>query len=299
MSAAAPAVTVLTATYDRVGTLERLWRSLLGQTFRDFEWLVVDDGSTDGTDAACAEWARSSPFPIEHVWQPNRGKHVALNRGVERARGRMCAMMDSDDWYLPNALERMLHHWGAIEDESGYASVEGLTLRPDGSLVGTRFPADVFDSDTFEIRAVHGVRGDTMGMHRTEVLRAFPFPEDLGGFVPEAVVWNRIAERFRSRFVNEPLAYKEYLSGGLSAGGAAASIRAAPGYRLLFAELAASRRRMPLRHRARAHANHVRYSLHAGSGLRRQLSEPGSRVAWLAALPVGAALYARDRRRFE
>ena len=106
--------TVFTPTLDRAHTLERVYRSLVAQTFRDFEWIVVDDGSTDGTEQLVGGWRAEAPFPIIYQFQEHRGKHVATNRAVAVARGDLFLTLDSDDSCIPRALERFKSHWDAI-----------------------------------------------------------------------------------------------------------------------------------------------------------------------------------------
>jgi len=290
-------VTVLTPTFNRCQELPRLYESLCLQTYTDFEWLIVDDGSSDGTDELVRGWAREAAFPIRYLQQPNSGKHVALNRGVEHAGGRYCAVIDSDDRYPRHALERMIHHWEAIpaDQRDSFANVEGLCAFSDGAIVGSRFPADVFDSDGLEIRCKYGVRGDTKGMFRTDVLREFPFPEDLGRFVTEALVWNRIALRYRSRFVNEVLGYNKYLPGGLSSRPVRATIEASKASLQYYQELLASKRALGRAATIRAYANLIRHSLHQGAPAREQMQVVPSTLLWLLTGPLGIALYLRDR----
>ena len=113
---------------------------------------------------------------------------------MELAGGRFKAVMDLDDRYLRDALDTLVAHWSRTPepDQVAYANIDGLSEQLDGRPVGARFPADMFDSDGLEIRLVHRVRSDKKGMFRTEVLREFPFPEELGRFVDEGIVWNRI-----------------------------------------------------------------------------------------------------------
>lgn len=292
-------VSVVTATYQRAGTLPRLRASLLEQGAADLEWVIVDDGSTDGTAEMVREWQGDAPFPIRYLWQENQGKHVAVNRGVEAASGEFCAVMDSDDWYVAGALSSMLAHWEAIPagEREGFANVEGLSAAPGGTLVGDRFPQPVFDSNTFEIDAVHGVQGDTKGMYRRDVLLAHPFPEDLGWHVSPALVWNRIAARYSTRFVNEIWAYNEYLPEGLSDRDAELRLEYAEAQLVYWREFAAMPRQMPMRARLRAHANYVRYSLIEKRTLREQFRDSPSRRWTACAWVIGAFLLARDRAR--
>jgi glycosyltransferase involved in cell wall biosynthesis len=292
-----PLVSVLTATYDRAHTLAHLHESLRAQTLTDFEWVVVDDGSTDETRALVTEWTQRSRFPIRYEWQANSGRHAALNRAVELATGTYCAIIDSDDWYRPDALERMVATWESIpaQERGRFANVEGLCQDAEGHLLGPRFPADVFDSDAFAIVEQHGCIGDTKGMYRRDVLAAFPAPTDLG-YVTAALVWHRIARRYRTRFVNEIWAVNGYQPGGMTENERALVQGSPHAWRLYWAEYAAMARGLTIRKRLRAHANYVRHSLRARTGIRRLVDEaPAKR--WLAiAVPLGTALSVRDRR---
>lgn len=294
-----PRITVVTPTYQRVATLPRLYRSLTEQGFGDFEWLVVDDGSDDGTEELVRGWIEEGRLRIEYCWQPNAGKHVAVNVGCRRARGEFCALMDSDDWYEANALERMVAAWEAIpaERRPRFSGVEGLCADQHGELVGSRLPHAWVDSDTFEIAALHEIGGDKIGMHRREILQRFPFPEELGWHVTPAVVWNRIAALYDTRFVDEVWAYKEYLATGLSARDTELRLRYPEAQLTFWGEFSAMPRRMKPAIRYRANANRIRYLLLTGGGPLAAVRE-AAKPAWaLAALPAGAYLYARDRRR--
>ena len=80
-------ITIFTPTYNRGYTLERLYESLCRQTRKDFEWVVVDDGSTDNTKQMVDRWRRTNRFPIRYIYQENRGKPSAHNLGAENAQG--------------------------------------------------------------------------------------------------------------------------------------------------------------------------------------------------------------------
>lgn len=289
--------TVFTPTYNRADLLPRAYESLKSQTFHDFEWIIVDDGSTDGTKEIVQEWIEGSPFPIRYTWQPNSGKHVAINRGVEKAQGYFFAILDSDDWFVPQALERFLYHWESIPDERkpGFTGVVGLYAYPSGRIVGIKFPYDVLDSDAIEIRVRYRVKGDKVAAHRTEVMKEFPFPEDLGKYVAPALVWNRRALRYASRYVNEVLAYKEYQSGGLSDKIVINRAKAPEAAQLYYKEFISMGRPLPIDIALRNYANYVRYSLHAGVALRKQILDIPSKTLWSTSFLLGAGLYLRDR----
>jgi glycosyltransferase involved in cell wall biosynthesis len=205
--------TVLTPTFNRAHTLGQVYESLCAQTFRDFEWVIADDGSTDGTRELVATWKPF--FPIRYLWQPNRGKHTAMNLGVANSAGEFVLFFDSDDRCIPGALERFDYHWRQIPDPSRFANLSCLCCRPDGSIVGKPYPEDCIDvygfADQLRYRTV-----ERWGINRTDVLREFPWPED-ERYAPEGLIWNRISRKYAARFVNEALRIYEPNTGGISA----------------------------------------------------------------------------------
>jgi len=203
--------TVFTPTYNRAHTLSRVHACLESQTFRDFEWLVVDDGSTDHTRSLMESLRHKASFSMRYIYQKNAHKKGAFNRGVRESLGELFLTLDSDDECVPNALERLWWHWMNIPQSvrTRFSAVTGLCADEDGNLVGDRFPTESsdgwIDSDSLEIRYRYHVKGEKWGFQRTDVLRNFPFPEDVQGHVPEGVVWSAIARRYRTRYVNEVL----------------------------------------------------------------------------------------------
>lgn len=296
-----PFFTVFTPTYNRAHLLGRAYQSLCEQDFPDFEWVVVDDGSEDHTGELIKQWQQQAHFPIRYRFQPNSGKHVAINRAVELAEGELMIILDSDDWLVRGALESVQQTWQAIPDDqrSQFAGVVGLYAFSDGQVVGRPFPQSPLDTDALELQFRFRVRGDKFGANRVEVLREFPFPEDLGRFVPESLVWNRIALRYRLRCVNKVWAHKQYHTDGLSSRMVQIRSRSPLAARQYYRELleaAQKRGSVPLSIRLRASANYVRFSLHAGipvSQLRRDLSALGGIALGLT---VGTVAYYRDQR---
>ena len=292
------AFTVFTPTFNRAHTLGRVYDSLKAQTMSDFEWLVVDDGSTDDTRALIERWAGEAPFPVRYFYQPNSGKHVAENVAAREARGQFVATIDSDDWYVPDALETFLSTWETIADSErdSFVGVVGLCADAQGTLLGTRFPADVFDTTYTDLALRHNVTGDKAGCGRTEIVRGFRFPVVPGEtLILEFLVYNRIAQRYRIRCVNKVIKVVEYQASGLSAMRSSDYMRNPRTSKLFFLEQL-SIRPAPIRVLLRAYANHTRYSLHAGV-VRQGLRESPSKALWGATLPFALGAYARDRYR--
>jgi glycosyltransferase involved in cell wall biosynthesis len=203
-----PLFTVFTASYNRAHTIHRVFNSLCAQTVRDFEWLVVDDGSTDNTAELIEAWTKIADFTIRYFKQENSGKHVARNVAVREARGRFFALIDSDDALVPNALERVASIWNTIPPEvrSSFCGVVGLCKDQHGEIVGDRFPSSPFDSKLADRKYVYRIRGEKWGASVTEIERQYLFPEIKGThFVPEGMVHFEIDKKYQVRCVNEIL----------------------------------------------------------------------------------------------
>jgi FkbM family methyltransferase len=203
--------TVFTPIFNRRDTIGRVWDSLRAQTCRDFEWVVVDDGSTDGVGDLLGAYVAEADFPVQLARQENGGKHVAWNRGVAMARGELFVPADSDDAFVPETLERFRGYWLSIpeEDRPGFSGVNVLCRDPvTGEIVGTPFPKSPMVSQNLELTYRHRVRGEKWGCLRTAVLREVPFPaaEVLrGSCVTESYVWFTLARKYRALCVNDPL----------------------------------------------------------------------------------------------
>ncbi|HWD90906.1 MAG TPA: glycosyltransferase family A protein [Verrucomicrobiae bacterium] len=288
--------TVFTPSYNRAHLLPRVYESLEKQTFRDFEWLVVDDGSKDNTAAVVKELQAKASFPVRYVVKPNGGKPTAVNRGAQEAQGGLIAILDSDDWYVPQTLERFLHHWNSIpkDQQAKFVGVTGLCCFPSGEMLGARFPRDVFDSDAIDLRYKYNVTGEKSGMLRTDVLRQYPYPEDLGKYVSESLVWNRIAKSYQTRFINEVLTVKEFQAGGITRDGRMIQARDTRASLLNARELIGLGKRLPLKPRVKAYANYIRHSLHQGIPLREQMQGAPSKAMYFLCFPAGAFLKTRD-----
>lgn len=289
---------VVTVTLDRAVLLPRVYASLLAQTFDDFEWIVVDDGSSDDTEQLVAGWIHEAQLPIRYFRQAASGWHVGFNRAAREARGRYLNNLDSDDWYPPDALARWDQLWRELPGDEGWFDVIGLCSYADGSIVGGPFPHDRMDTDHLDLRLRWRVRGDKAVSCRADVSRDFPYPEDLGSFVTITMVWNRVAGRYRTRCANEVLKVVEYQPEGLSARTMrirAESPRAACAF---YRELVASGRTMQLREKTRTYANFLRYALHGGDRPRSVLTRLPLSPAWIVGVPAGIYLYIRDRWRF-
>lgn len=201
--------TVFTPTFNRAASIHRVYESLQSQTFRDFEWLIVDDGSEDNTAELIEGWIEDATFPIVYIRQKHSGKHVAWNRAVQEAGGRFFVIADSDDAFVSNALERFLEVWRSIpkEDMEKYRGVACRCITDKGMMVGSvKIPSPWLDANEADAKYFHKLQYELWGMSRTELLKRYPSPNIAGlRFYPESIIWDKIGEKYLTRYFNEPL----------------------------------------------------------------------------------------------
>ena len=209
-------ITIFTPTFNRAHLLPRLYESLGKQTFKDFEWVLVDDGSVDETSKVVTEF-ENGIFPVRYFFQENGGKHRAINRGIKEAKGELFLILDSDDTLPPDALERIAFYYLQIKDDHAFGGVCGYMAHHDGTVIGRGCDLPLLDTNSIDLRYKYHVEGDLLEVFRTSVLKEIHFPEIQGEkFVPEALVWNRIACKYKLRVFHEVVYYRDYLDGGLT-----------------------------------------------------------------------------------
>lgn len=207
-------LTILTPAYNRGYILQNAYESLCRQTITDFEWVVVDDGSSDNTEELVRQWQKeTTAFPIVYEKQENGGKHRAVNRGVALARGDYILILDSDDFLTDDAVEVIAGWTAEIAQLPGFAGVSGLK---DGARNGN-MKAPYVDAKNTE-RQKYGLQGDKAEVYKTELMRKYPFPEFEGEkFLRENAVWDAIAlDGYKLRWYNRIIYKCEYLEDGLT-----------------------------------------------------------------------------------
>jgi glycosyltransferase involved in cell wall biosynthesis len=283
-----------------------VYESLRLQTFRDFEWLIVDDGSKDNTEQLVREWQAQAEFPIRYIRQQNQGKPAATNRATQEAQGALLATVDSDDACVPQSLERLKFYWDAIpaEQKDKFAAVTALCKDQNGHLVGDKFPQDVWDSDTIELYFKHTIKGDKWGFQRTDVYKEFPFPTPQvpnPRFNCEGLTYLALSRKYKTRFVNEILKIYHINDGAddhLSLLDPATMTGPALFHKYILDELTGWLFRSPWK-MFRSAINFSRYSFGIGKSPFTQLQELRSWTARLLvalALPLGYVASFRDQR---
>ncbi len=209
-------LTIFTPAYNRARTLERTYQSLCKQTCKDFEWLIIDDGSTDNTAEIVNDWIKESDFMIRYIYQENQGMHGAHNTAYKNITTELNTCIDSDD-YMPNdAVENIITFWKNNKTEK-YAGFIGLDQREDGSIIGTLFPSEMKETTLMDFYA-DGGRGDKKLVYRTEVIKKYPeYPLFEGErYVGLAYKYMLIDQDYKMLTLNQPLVTVEYQVDGSS-----------------------------------------------------------------------------------
>jgi len=163
-------LTVFTPAFNRAHLLTRLYESLCNQTCQDFNWLIVDDGSTDETKALVSKWIAENKIPIAYIYQENQGMHGAHNTAYKNIAAPLNTCIDSDDYMPLNGVELILSKWNAI-DQKKYAGIIGLDALESGAILGSKFTSDYTTLEDFYL---NGGSGDKKLVYRTDIITSYP-----------------------------------------------------------------------------------------------------------------------------
>jgi glycosyltransferase involved in cell wall biosynthesis len=209
--------TVLTPTYNRIHLLPRLYGSLLAQTSKNFEWLIVDDGSTDSTEQVVQSWIKENKLMIKYMKKENGGKHTALNLGVKSIETELIFLLDSDDYLVENAIERVYFYFEKHKSTKNICGITFHRINSNGKISGGHFPEkeQIASYPEFQVNTWHG---DTAQIFYSSILSEFPFPEFKGGkkCVSEDIVWIPMGLKYKTVYVSEALTVSEYQKDGLT-----------------------------------------------------------------------------------
>ncbi|MCW3786244.1 glycosyltransferase family 2 protein [Plebeiibacterium sediminum] len=191
--------TVFTPAYKCEKTIHRVFESLENQTFKDFEWIIVDDASPDNFQSVLKNLLASSNINFKIlVHDENKGKHFAWNLALKYAKGKFFVPADADDSFIPETLEIFLSFWNQIpkNQQNEFSGVNVLCKDPyTNKIIGNKYPNAPLVSNNLELGYRYKINGEKWGMIRTDILRKYPFPEfksNRGAYV-ESYIWFSIA----------------------------------------------------------------------------------------------------------
>lgn len=287
-------ITVFTPTFNRAYRLKELYDSLLSQSYTNFEWLIVDDGSTDNTEELISNFTEENHIHIRYFIQKNGGKHVAINKGAKEAAGELFFIADSDDILPKNALEKVAAYYETVKTNPQIGGVSGRKAYYDGKLVGNNKAFSPIIADAVEIRYEQKIQGDLAEVFKTQALREFPFPEyENEKFCPEVLIWNRITAKYKLLYFDEPIYLCEYLEDGLTAKIVKIRMDAPLATMDTYSEL--EKKNIPVSHKLRANINFWRFSFNSKLAFSKKISSV-SFLLTLFGLPIGFAMFLRDKK---
>lgn len=207
-------LTVFTPVYNRADMLTRLYRSLCDQTCNDFEWLVIDDGSTDNTASVIQSFMNEEKINIRYCKKENGGKHTAHNLALELAAGEWFLCVDSDDLLAADAISKLAAKIAKLSGESGIiAYKEDLN----GRLLSDPLPENICKTQLYRLATEHACRGEFSLAFATDFARQFPFPVfTQERFVTECVVYDRMDQQGEFALLPEVITICEYQPDGYS-----------------------------------------------------------------------------------
>lgn len=227
-------LTIFTPTYNRGNLLNRVYDSLKKQTVFDFEWLIVDDGSSDDTEEIVRKWISDATITIRYIRKENGGKHTAFNTGVQNARGELFFCVDSDDFTPNTCVESILKAWSDVKDDN-IAGIIGMKTDTDGKLLCGEFPGGIITATMYDLTQKHQCYGEKSLVYKTDVLKNFPYPEILGErFVTECVVYDRIDQEYTMILLDKVLTICEYQPDGLTGTIFSTMLKNPTGYKIYY-----------------------------------------------------------------
>ena len=300
-----PLFTVFTPAYNRAWSLPRVFNSLKAQTLKNFEWVIIDDGSTDNTKELVEKWKQEADFSIVYQWQPNQGKHIAYNAVAKLAKGELFTSIDSDDEVIPEALEIMTKRWSQVTEEQKkfVSGIMFVSKDQYGNIIGDRFPEDGEICDLVEMLLVRKVKGDKGGFLQTRVLKMYPFPESVKNvLVPEGVYIHQMSHDWKMMCINDVLRVYWIDEREDHLGNSFMGTKSFSGIRFLhLAMLNFSIRffwKIPKLFLATS-SHYTKVSLYLKIGLRKQWADIKTntgRILWLLTLPIGWFLYLKEKK---
>lgn len=233
-------ITIFTPAYNRAHLLPRLYESLCKQNCKDFEWLVIDDGSTDSTESLFVKWKDAdNGFALNYLRIENGGKQRAINRALDIANGEFFFIVDSDDYLIEDAISFIIEAFETLPDDDSFIGISVVRGDVDGKPINRipKIDPEIGYVDCSNIdRPKYDLQADMAEVFFTNKLKKYRFPVWKGeNFTPEAVVWDRIAmDGYKLRWFDKIAYLCEYQDDGLSKSSWSLLKRNPMGYAMLF-----------------------------------------------------------------
>lgn len=211
-----PTLTIFTPTYNRKHTLIRTFQSLQNQTCKDFEWLIVDDGSKDHTDELVEQWkTEADGFQIRYIYKENGGMHTAHNVAYAAIHTELNVCVDSDDAMPENAVQTILEFWEKHKTPE-IGGIVALDSDFGGKVIGNELPTGVQKASTEKLASYYHITGDKKYIYRTSVMQETPaYPEFSGErLVPLSYKYLLAAQKYDMLLLNKVVCLVDYQPDG-------------------------------------------------------------------------------------
>ena len=212
-------LTIFTPTYNRAHTIGRTYESLCRQTIKDFEWLIIDDGSTDNTRQLVEGWIAEKKIHVRYLYQENQGMHGAHNTAYKNIYTELNTCIDSDDWMPDDAVEKIISFWKKNGSNS-VAGIMGIDANKDGVIIGEQFPTELKKTTLRGYYEDFKGNGDKKLVYRTSVICNTPdYPIFEGEhYVGLAYKYNIVDELYPLLVSNDVYVIVDYQDDGSSRG---------------------------------------------------------------------------------
>ena len=282
-------LTVLTPTYNRADTLKKCYTSLISQTNKNFEWLIVDDGSTDNTEQLIKEFAKNDLISINYIRKPNGGKHTAVNNATKLINSLLTIILDSDDYLAVDAIEQIYTHYEIYKDINNICGFTFLKNYPNGEFMGTAFPHEgVYNFIDYRVNGI--VKGEYCDVFFTKYLKQYPFSEFKNEkYIGESTVWIKMAEKYEMVAINKSIYIAEYLETGLTKNGRELRI-ASPLGGMEYSQICMSKR-CSVRRRLKSGILYNCYGIIVGMNIISIVKSNNHQILTLLTYPFGLSLY--------
>lgn len=283
-------ITVFTPVYNRANLIGLLYKSLKCQTFTDFEWLIIDDGSSDDIKHVIHSFIEENILNIRFYTQKNGGKHRAINNGVKHAKGDLFFIVDSDDTIKTNALEQLNKYYQQIKENDNFAGVSGYRCDENGNNIYHLKKMQTIDCSHIEYGYKYEQKGGLAEAFKTKVMLEFPFPDYINeNFCAESLIWNRISKQYKIRIFPIDIYIWNCLEDGLTKGSIMNKMKSPTYAMTIYSELLQTN--IPILGKIKSAINYWRFYF-----CRNLNIPPSVSVLWSILMPLGYLLHLKDNK---
>lgn len=283
-------LTIFTPAYNRGYTIHKCYESLKRQSCKDFEWLIIDDGSTDNTKELVKKWIEeTNDFKIRYIYQENQGMHGAHNTAYENIYTELNVCIDSDDYMPDDAVEKIKEAWKKVRANKKISGLIGLDAYEGGRIIGDKLPENIKTDTLFDLSYNKGITGDKKLVYRTELTKRYPYPIYEGEkYVGLAYKYYKLDQEYELSFMNEILCIVEYMEDGSSLNMFKQYMKNPKGFAFYRIENMKNPKGN-LRYKFKECIHYVSSSLILKN--KRFLNDTPLKILTIFAIPFGAALY--------